>query len=176
MTLPGTFSTRNRFSGAPKQITIWEDAPESLRVVVLETARALKWGPSAQRDVVCRVLRIRPDQGNWSEYPNIWAEVQWLVYGCEWFKVYDIIEALHAGMEEHDRLGGGNASSQLAQELNSYFVDEGIGWQLVSGLIVSSGRGQRPQSHFGPNSKNLSRPSAATARRSTRTDMGVCLK
>ena len=40
------------------------------------------------------MLRVPPDERNWSEYPNIWGEVQGLMYGCYWFKVYDIIEAL----------------------------------------------------------------------------------
>src|SRR5947209_6975085 len=124
-----TFSRRNRYAGTGKDITIREDAPEGLRFAVLETGRELGWDPSSLRNIVCRVLRVRPDPGNWSEYPNIWSEVQELVYGCDWFKVYDIIEALHAGMVENDEKRGENDAERFAAEINSYFVEEGIGWQ-----------------------------------------------
>src|SRR5438874_2539762 len=75
MAVGDSFSRRNRYAGAGKEITVREDAPEGLRVTVLETARELGWGPSSQRNIVCRVLRARPDPGNWSEYPNVWGEV-----------------------------------------------------------------------------------------------------
>lgn len=134
-----SFSRRNRYTGAGKEITIREDAPEGLRFAVLETARELDWSPSPLRDIVCKVLRVRPDQGNWSEYPNIWGEVQDLVYGADWFKVYDIIEAIHTAMLRHDREHHGSDAQKFAAEINSYFVEEGIGWQLVEGQVVTRG-------------------------------------
>lgn len=134
-----SFSKRNQFAGAAKEITIREDAPEGLRFAVLETARELEWGPSAIRNVVCKVLRVRPDPGNWSEYPNIWQEAQDLVYGCDWYRVYDIIEALHAAMARNDQQRGEADAPKFSAEINSYFVEEGIGWQLVDGLVVTRG-------------------------------------
>jgi hypothetical protein len=134
-----SFSRRNRYTGASKEITIREDAPEGLRFAVLETARELDWSPSPLRNIICKVLRVRPDPGNWSEYPNIWGEVQDLVYSCEWFKVYDIIEALYAAMVRNDREHGGSDARKFAAEMNAYFVEEGIGWQLVDGEIVTRG-------------------------------------
>ncbi len=95
------FSKRHRYNTA-KEITIREEAPESLRYFALETAVQLAWGPSSLRDIVCRVLRTPPNPGNWSEYPNIWGEVERLVYGCDWFRVYDIIEAVYSAMELRD--------------------------------------------------------------------------
>lgn len=137
---PGeSFSKRNQYAGAGQEITIREDAPEGLRFAVLETARELEWGPSSIRDVVCKVLRVRPDSNNWSEYPNVWHEVQELVYACDWFKVYDIIEALYAAMVRHDREHASGDAQKFAAEINSYFVEEGIGWQLVDGQVVTRG-------------------------------------
>jgi hypothetical protein len=135
---PHSFSRRNNYTGAAKEITIREEAPEGLRVTVLETARQLGWGPSSIRDVLCSVLRVRPDQGNWSEYPNIWDEVQYLFYNCPWFKVYDFIEALHSALGQHNRRTGGEAH-QFAEAVNAYFIEEGVGWQLVNGEVVTRG-------------------------------------
>ena len=106
---------------------------------MLQTGVDLGWGPSSLRDVVCRVLRTPPDAGNWSEYPNIWGEVEGLVYRCDWFKVYDIIEALHAKMAKNDFSRGQTDAPQFAEALNEFFIEEGIGWQLVAGHIVTRG-------------------------------------
>lgn len=136
------FSRRNNFRGPAPDITVREDAPESLRVAVLETARTLDWGPTALRNVICRVLRVRPEPSNWSDYPNIWNEVQNLAYECEWFKFYDVIEALHAAMEKGDLshgYGGIGVAKQFADEVNAIFEDEGIGWQLMQGQLVTRG-------------------------------------
>jgi AbiJ N-terminal domain 4 len=137
------FSKRHNYRGPAPDITIREDAPESLRFTMLEAARAVDWGPSSLRDVVCRILRVRPDPGNWSAYPNIWDEVQSLVYDASWFKVYDIIEALYAAMSEADdrnyRMDDARTSTKFAAEMNALMVDEGIGWQLVDGELVTRG-------------------------------------
>ena len=137
------FSKRHKYRGPAPEITIREDAPESLRVMVLETSRELEFGPSALRDVLCRILRVRPDSGNWSEYPNIWYEVQNLAYGCEWFRFYDFIEGLYAAMIHRDLARGhgtdGGFAAKFAAHLNSFFEDEGIGWQLLNGKIVTRG-------------------------------------
>ncbi len=139
MPLDQPFSKRHQFSSKPKEITIREDAPESLRYFVLDTAVELGWGPSSLRDIVCRVLRTPPDQSNWSEYPNVWGEVAGLVYHCDWFKVYDIIETIHAHMTRNDRNRGKDDADQFAAALNEFFVEEGIGWQLVDGHVVTRG-------------------------------------
>src|SRR5882724_8057925 len=132
MALEQPFSKRHRYSSGAKEITIREDAPENLRYIVLRMAVDLGFRPSSLRSVLCRVLRVSPDAGNWSEYPNIWEEVQWLMNRCDWFKVYDIIEALHARFAETE-------AAQFAEELNEFFIEEGIGWQLVNGQIVTRG-------------------------------------
>ena len=133
MTARDSFSHRNRYVGAAKEITIHEDAPEALRVTVLETLRELGWGPSWMRSIISRVLRVRADPSNWSEYPNVWNEVQDLIHDCEWFRVYDIIEAVCA------RLAASADAAKFAEEINAYFVEKGIGWKLVDGKVVTRG-------------------------------------
>ena len=139
MALEQPFSKRNRYSTGAKEITIREGAPENLRYFVLETASELDWTPASVRPVLCRVLRVPPDANNWSEYPNISGEVDGLMYGCEWFKVYDIIEALYAAMAKHDGTTMSRSAHQFAEALNEFLIEEGIGWQLVNGHIVTRG-------------------------------------
>ena len=108
-------------------------------MTVLETAWELSLSPPPLRIIICRALRVRPDPGNWSEYPNVWDEVQGLMYGCEWFKVYDIIEVMHVSFASNDRERGENDAASFAGETDAYFVEEGIGWQLVDGQIITRG-------------------------------------
>ncbi len=97
MTAKGeSFSRRNRYVGEAKPITIREEAPEGLRTTILNTAKKLGMGPKRLRPIICQALNARPDPFNWSEYPNIWDEVQELLYECDWFRVYDIIEDVYA--------------------------------------------------------------------------------
>lgn len=134
-----SFSSRHSYTGQAKEITIREDAPEDFRFFVLETARELEFGPNALRPVLCRVLRRRPNDDNWSEYPNIWMEVQQLMYGCDWFRVYDVVEAVYAQIARNDHVYGRGHASQFEAAINSFFVEEGIGWQLAKGQIVTRG-------------------------------------
>lgn len=71
------FSKRHNFGGPPPEITVREEAPESLRFTVLDAVERLDdWNPDAMRAVVCRVLHVPPNSYNWSQYPNICDEVQ----------------------------------------------------------------------------------------------------
>jgi hypothetical protein len=133
------FSKRHGYRSQPKEITVWEDAPENLRHFVLETARAMGYEPSAIRDVICSVLHVRPNPNNWSEYPNIWDEAQELVYGCEWFKFYDFVEALHQSITNSIMEAAQKQGREFQDAVNEFFVDEGIGWQMVEGEIVTRG-------------------------------------
>jgi len=133
------FSMRNRYSQSPKKISIREDAPQNLRYFILETAHDLGWGPSSMRDVLCRVLHTPPDPSNWSEYPNIEGEVQTLTYGAPWYAVYDVIVQLQAGMLKSDLRNGTNKAETFTDELNEFFIEEGIGWKLAGGEIVVRG-------------------------------------
>jgi hypothetical protein len=130
-----SFSRRNQYTGAPKEITVREDAPEGLRFAVLAIARDLGLGPTPLREIICRTLRVTPNAYNWSDFPNVWEEVQELMFGCEWFRVYDIIEALYVQFAR-DRSG---AAETFEAEVNEYFLEEGIGWQLVNGQAITRG-------------------------------------
>ena len=77
------FSRRHGYSEQAQEITIWEDAPESLRSFVLSRAEHLGLRPDLFRDITCFVLEERPDPRNWSAYPNIRDEVRGHVYNCE---------------------------------------------------------------------------------------------
>lgn len=91
--------------------------------------------PDAMRRTICAVLLVRPDRSNWSEYPNIWDEVNGLIEDCSWFKVYDIAEAIHAAFAAQYS----DEADIFQDRLNGYFRENGIGWQMTDGRIVYRG-------------------------------------
>ena len=93
-----TFSDRHGYRVQDAEITVREDAPEALRYAILLIARKVDMTPTVMREIVCEVLMVRPDPGNWSNYPNVWDEVNYLITECPWFKVYDIAEELQAAL------------------------------------------------------------------------------
>lgn len=129
------FSKRQGYFGSPREITIREDAPENLRYYVLQTVTELGLTPTPLRELVCRILHTRPDPNNWSEYPNVRAEVEDLIYGCKWYQVYDLIESLFSKFSRH--MPG--KAKPFEEAINGFFLEEGIGWQLVNGEIITRG-------------------------------------
>lgn len=128
------FSKRHGYTTGPVEITIWEDAPEAFRYEVLSSANSTcNLKPSYMRAIICHVLRTRPDPNNWSEYPNIWSEVESLVDTCAWYKIYDIVEEIAKSLQSpHDQMA-------FETEINDCLRELGIGWQLQNGIVQSRG-------------------------------------
>jgi len=130
------FSKRFGHVGKNQEITIREDAPENFRYAVIAIAsKDANLSSSIIREIVCQVLRIRPDtEHNWGE-PNISNEVQYLMDSCEWYRVYDIVEAIYSFLEHRRR----DATSDYEEPINECLVEMGIGWKLVNGVIETRG-------------------------------------
>lgn len=122
-----TFSKRHNFATMPP-ITVRTDAPDGLRYAVIQNAHDCGPSYSQIRAVTCRVLLSAPDLSNWSEVPNIRDEVLYDICHCDWFKVYDVAEALLAYIET---TRGYDQAFRYAEAMNEFFVGAGIGWQFV---------------------------------------------
>lgn len=126
-----TFSARHGLSRPDAEITVRQEAPSEMRDALVSVAYQDGFKPSTLRDVLCRILYRRPGRGNWSEFPNIDGEVRDLLADCEWFEVYDFVEAL-AGLSR-------GTSASFEEEINRYFRIAGIGWQLVASRLEIRG-------------------------------------
>jgi hypothetical protein len=119
-------------TSTPARISVRENAPHEFRGVLVDLAYECGLRPGPLRDIACRALRVRPDSNNWSEFPNIDREVRELLDDAPWFKVYDVAEAIYSALERGHRSHG---AEEFLRELNAYFVERGIGWELqVDGL------------------------------------------
>jgi hypothetical protein len=133
--MQGRFSDRHGYRAPEQEIAVREDAPEGLRFAIPLIAQDAGMSPGAMRRVIGAVLLVRPDPSNWSEYPNIWDEVNGLIGDCPWFKVYDIAEAIQAAFAAQCSDG----ADIFQDRLNGYFRENGIGWQMTDGRIVYRG-------------------------------------
>lgn len=130
------FSKRHGYRAPAQPITVREDAPRDLRVAVIQVAYDVGLSPTSLRAIVCRVLRVQPNESNWSEYPNVAGEVNDLIDGCPWYRVYDVIEAVARHLV---RAGRHDAAEEFEEEINQTFIEHGIGWQMSEGQIVTRG-------------------------------------
>lgn len=129
-----TFSRRQGYSAKEKEIVVREDAPAGLRGYLPVLMYDLGFKPSDLRTIVCKILKVAPDtMGNWSEYPNIEHEVAGLLSDCDWFFIYDVIEAFYSKAVKV------NKQATFEDEINDFFRMNGIGWKLVQGKIIVRG-------------------------------------
>ena len=123
-----SFSDRYGYRLNDAEIVVREEAPPALRSAVPMLAKKLGMSYSKIREVICQTLLVSPDPNNWTEIPNIQNEVTYYMNDCEWFKVYDVAEALCK------RLG-----QPFSDELNRLFHEKGIGWEVRQGKIMYRG-------------------------------------
>lgn len=136
-----TFSERHGFSSEEPDITVREDAPDVLRGAVPIAASHAGLDPKALRQVVCQALAVPADtRGNWSD-PNVMDEVKQALEDCDWFEVYDVIEAVCAALERRPSMGMAGKSPQdiFSHDINRVFRKNGIGWQLIAGRVEMRG-------------------------------------
>jgi hypothetical protein len=60
------------------------------------------------------------------------SEIYTLITECEWYLVYDVIEALAQKLDK-------KYLDRFQSELNDYFKANGIGWKLENGQIETRG-------------------------------------
>ena len=131
------FSKRHGYHQAHEaEISVRQNASHELRGIVVQLAYEYGFQPNILRNLVCRILRKRPNQDNWSEYPNIDDEVHGLVDDCDWYRVYDIIEGITDVMREAPFC---YEKKKFESELNDYFLENGIGWKLSNGTVEMRG-------------------------------------
>jgi hypothetical protein len=129
------FSRRFGYRAPESEITVREDAPPDLRAALVMLADRLGLGPKNMRLGACSILMKAPDPNNWSDYPNVFGEVQDLVESCPWHKVYDIAEEFYQRLNLRDP----DNAQEFEQQLNEFFSENGIGWAMDRGKIVVRG-------------------------------------
>ena len=87
--------------------------------------------PHDMREVICRVLLVRPDPNNRLP-PLVWNEVKSLMDEAHRDKVYDIAESFYAKLLS----GNLHAAIKFERQLNDFFLKKGIDWEFRIGQIT----------------------------------------
>ena len=100
-------------------ITIRNDAPASMRSYIFQ--RMQNYEPSLKkiRSIVCFVTKEAEDPNNWGENDFMRSEIQGVIDGCLWNRVYDIIEAFYSKLSMHQK-------RNFEKDINEYFIEKGI--------------------------------------------------
>jgi len=135
-----SFSERHGYEHPDADITVREGAPRALREAIPAICYRPIVGltPDLLRSLLCHALLKSPDPSNWSE-PNVIGEIQSLLSSCEWFEVYDAIEAIYDALATRLRGYASGPAAAFESEVNRVFRRFGIGWQLVSGHVEMRG-------------------------------------
>ena len=131
-----SFSRRHGLADPPVGTLVREHAPVGVRLALIKGAIEFIVDGYEFRNLVCAVLQVLPKSPDTSL--DGWQEAKSLVYECEWFKVYDLIERVY-NFGPAQRLYHTQAREKFASDINQAFLGESIGWQLVDGKIVTRG-------------------------------------
>lgn len=132
MTTKETFSKRfGHFTLKEKEITIRDEAPGGLRNFIRLAYYDLGKYPSNLLPIICKELKVAPEN-NWTEFPNIDNEIKSHLENCDWFYIYDIIESTITKLKAQE-------GEKFADEINEYFIINGIGWKIINGKIETRG-------------------------------------
>ena len=140
------FSKRNQYI-QPPEISVREELPPKLRRPLADIA-ARRVGAEALRQIVENVLDpygLNPQQSRadgWFYVDTDLIAARERIDACSWFHVYDIMEAVHRYLARQQGaipVEGTPRAPVFEREINTYFVQTGIGWQLVNGEIVTRG-------------------------------------
>lgn len=124
-----SFSRRNNHLRAvPIQIT--NDAPLDFRVYLFKALQNYIDHDHQQKELVFVSLEQIPPQTSISV--PIKQEIWNSLAKAEWFRIYDVVEALHQklSIERSGRVSATRIASEFRQLTNAYFEREGYGYKL----------------------------------------------
>jgi hypothetical protein len=129
------FSKRQNHFPKREPITVNADAPPELRRFVMYAAHQ-HLGYLAMYVAISDVLNV-PTRGRYISEESCHEDAEQLVTAAPWFRVYDIIERFW--VDTYAKRGGAEGAAKFTTKVNDFLVDNGLGWQLVNGEIVTRG-------------------------------------
>lgn len=112
-------------------ITIRNNAPIALRLYLLQLMLCYESKLKKIRSYVCFISKEAEDPNNWGENEFMKSEIQSVLENCAWNRIYDLIEYFYEKLQIN-KVG-------FEKDVNEYFIEKGIGWKLVNGIIEARG-------------------------------------
>ena len=143
------FSQRHGLTGPPVGTLVRGDAPVGLRTKLIEVLTSMKLNSLGSdfdgiklRSLFLQVMNRRPtvDLSSLLNGYNAFEESKQLLYECEWFQFYEIVEELSQLLRKEDaRARVPPSAGRFADTMNEAFARWSIGWQLVGGKVIIRG-------------------------------------
>ena len=125
------FTERNKVQVVQAPINVRYDAPYALRSYLLQVMLNFQ-GMKDVRKNVCFITKEVEDPNNWSENDFMRQEILKILENCPWNRIYDLIEYFDSKLTSANKI-------KFEKEINEYFVEKGIGWKLINGVLESRG-------------------------------------
>jgi len=91
------------------------------------------------REELCRVNFKEPNPSQWEANSFMRQEVERLLFGCEWNRIYDLAERLYGALSDSDGRGSLQPQAQFEDAMNEFFVVKGYAWKMNDGQITYRG-------------------------------------
>lgn len=112
-------------------ITVRNDAPYAFRNYLFQLMRKYEKSLKRIRSYICFVTKKAEDPNNWGENDFMKSEIQSIIENCPWYRVYDIIEYFYMNLFLN--------KAEFEKDINDYFIEKGIGWKLINGIVEVRG-------------------------------------
>lgn len=127
-----SFTDRMGIDIPAQEITIRNDAPRQLRLYVFQMMQHYEHSLKKIRNTVCYIAKEPEAPNNWGENDFMKSEIQGIMMDCQWYRIYDIIEAFYKTLSIADK-------DTFEKAMNDYFCERGIGWKLSNGILEARG-------------------------------------
>jgi hypothetical protein len=117
------FSIRHGIEAEPSE-PVFEDAPKRVRFFVLQTLQNVFYYSAALK-IVGRIL-CKPELIVTTP-PQPWLSIQRCLDNCQWWEVYNLIEAMYTGLASSTEP---SKATLFKSAVNGVFGQESIGWRM----------------------------------------------
>ena len=126
------FSKRLKIPVNNKEITIRYNVTDDMRSYLYLVMKDQGIRLNQIRSIVCKTIKKAPDPDQYTENDFMESEIKEHIMSCPWNRIYDIIENFVKELPKEKRVSFEN-------EINDYFYENGIGWKLENGILLSRG-------------------------------------
>jgi hypothetical protein len=133
------FSKRGGYHVQINPIKFRYEAPVDLRNGILQIAlNASRLRETRLVSIIWKIIRKHQNIPTRFGPPPLYNVVLESYLHCEWFLIYDVVEAIYSDLLE-DLSFGETKASIFSDEINDLFIEVGAGWQLIQGKIETRG-------------------------------------
>ena len=127
------FSQREGLAPTEAPIKVRHEAPPELRSALIQLGRRVGLTYGKIVDAMHAVF-LKSPEGNRSDSDLI-REAEGLIHSADWPKIYDFAEYIYTRLQNQYTQDAISCQERYENLLNTFFLEHGIGWQMLDGKI-----------------------------------------